>query len=362
MSKQASYPDAIRVLVVDDSVFAQRILRQLLQNEPGIEVLDTPASGINALQRVKHLKPDVITLSAEEETQILQILTQIDSECPTPVIVLSSQTDQTQEVARKALQLGAYDLFPRPNSDNELELQKLRSELIRKIRSAGQLSRQSKRLALQRSRPRLKTQTTLSQKALAKMTTGVAKAVVIGTSTGGPQALHSLFSELPAGFPLPILVVQHMLPNFTQSLAESLHAVSALEIREARQGDILMPGRVLVAPANYHMELDRRGRIELNQKPPHCGVRPAVDMTLISASRFFQGKVLGVILTGMGQDGLEGIRALHEAGGRCLAEEASSCVVYGMPRAIIENHLADEIAPLPQIAHRIQYLLSEWHV
>lgn len=361
MSEQTPYPDAIRVLVVDDSLFVQRMLRQLLQDEPDIEVLDASVGGINALQRIKHLKPDVVTLSAEEVSGSIQILEAIDRECPIPVIILSSQSDQAQQVVRKALQLGAYDLFPRPVPEQGDALLQVREELVRRIRSAGQLSRQSRRLASQRVRPRLSHASDgLTQKALGQIATSAAKLVVIGSSTGGPQALHTLFSTLPAGFPLPILVVQHMLPNFTQSLAKSLHTSSALEIREARQGDVLVPGRVLLAPADFHMELDRRGRIVLNQKPPHCGVRPAVDITLISATQYFQGRVLGVILTGMGQDGLEGIRHLRQAGGRCLAEDASTCVVYGMPRAVIENQLADSVAPLHQIADQMQRLLIEW--
>jgi two-component system, chemotaxis family, protein-glutamate methylesterase/glutaminase len=361
MSESTPYPESIRVLVVDDSVFMQRLLRQLLQNEPGIEILDASAGGINALQRIKHLKPDVVTFSATiESSNSIQILADIERECPTPVIVLSSPSEQDNWVARKALQLGAFDFFPRPAED-ESNFQTIRAALVRKILSAGQLSRQSKRLESQRTRRRLTHNTgSLSQKKLAQISLSVARVVVIGTSTGGPQALRTLFSSLPEGFPLPILVVQHMLPNFTQSLAESLHSSSGLEIREARQGDTLIPGRVLLAPADYHLELDRRGHIQLNQKPPQCGVRPSVDVTLFSAARYFKGKVLSVILTGMGQDGLEGVRFLNAAGGRCLAEHESSCVVYGMPRAIIENNLAQAVVPLEQMAAQIQHALSEW--
>ncbi|MGE3726504.1 MAG: chemotaxis-specific protein-glutamate methyltransferase CheB [Candidatus Sericytochromatia bacterium] len=361
MNESTAYPESIRVLVVDDSVFVQRLLRQWLQNEPGIEVLEASAGTINALQRIKHLKPDVVTLSPEVESGSgIQILEAIGRECPTPVIVLSSPSDSDTQVARKALQLGAFDFFPRP-VENQAQIESVRNELVRKIRSAGQLAQQSRRLESQRTNRRLaRTTGGLSQKSLAQISTGVARAVVIGTSTGGPQALRTLFARLPDSFPLPILVVQHMLPNFTQSLAESLQTDSGLEIREARQGDTLVPGRVLVAPADYHMELDRRGHIQLNQKPPQCGVRPSVDITLLSASRYFKGRVLAVILTGMGQDGLEGVRALKEAGGRCLAEHESSCVVYGMPRAIIENHLDHGVVPLPQMAEQIQRLLSDW--
>lgn len=361
MNESTAYPESIRVLVVDDSVFVQRLLRQWLQNEPGIEVLEASAGGINALHRIKHLKPDVVTLSPEVESgNGIQILEAIGRECPTPVIVLSSPSDADTQVARKALQLGAFDFFPRP-VDDASQIQGVRNELVRKIRSAGQWAQQARRLESQRTHRRLSHSTGgLSQKSLADISTGVARAVVIGTSTGGPQALRTLFARLPDGFPLPILVVQHMLPNFTQSLAESLHTVSGLEIREARQGDTLMPGRVLLAPADYHMELDRRGHILLNQKPPHCGVRPSVDMTLLSAAHFFKGRVLAVILTGMGQDGLEGVRALKMAGGRCLAEHESSCVVYGMPRAIIENHLAQAVVPLDKMAEQIQRVLADW--
>lgn len=359
MSEQPACPEVIRVLVVDNSLFVQRLLRQILQNEPDIEVLDATAGTINALERIKHLKPDVVTLSTEEASDSIQILEAIDRECPIPVIVLNSHPDPSQQIACQALQRGAYDLFPRPLGQQEDELNLLRQELVRRIRSAGQLSRQSRRLALQRTRS-LKQTRELSTQDLGQLATSVAKLVVIGASTGGPQALHTLFAALPANFPLPILVVQHMLPNFTQSLAKSLHTISALQIREARHGDVLIPGRVLLAPADFHMEIDRRGRIALNQKPLHCGVRPAVDMTLISASQYFQGRVLGVILTGMGQDGLEGIRYLRQAGGRCLAEDASTCVVYGMPRAIIENQLADSVAPLHLMADRIQRMLIEW--
>lgn len=361
MNESTASPESIRVLVVDDSVFVQRLLRQWLHNEPGIEVLEASAGTINALQRIKHLKPDVVTLSPDAESGTgIEILEAIARECPTAVIVLSSASDSDTLVARKALQLGAFDFFPRP-IENQAQTQNRRHELVRKIRSAGQWVQQSRRLESQRTNRRLvHTTGGLSQQSLAQISTSVARAVVIGTSTGGPQALRTLFASLPDSFPLPILVVQHMLPNFTQSLAESLHTASGLEIREARQGDTLMPGRVLVAPADYHMELDRRGHVQLNQKPPHCGVRPSVDITLFSATRYFKGRVLAVILTGMGQDGLEGVRALNEAGGRCLAEHESSCVVYGMPRAIIEHHLAHGVAPLPQMAEQIQRLLSDW--
>lgn len=341
--------DQIRVLIVDDSAFMRKIIGDLLSSDSGIAVVGTARDGIDAVEKCKLLRPDVVTLDVEmPRLDGLACLERLMHECPTPVVMVSSLTQEGATTTVQALALGAVDFVPKPSGSISLDMAKVRDELTAKVRVAARANLR---------RARLSTAPAVAGGSYGGRAggrdSGRRRVVCIGCSTGGPRALHEVVPRLPADLGAPVLIVQHMPPGFTRSLAQRLDELSALRVREASEGDHFGPGDVLIAPGGSHMTVARGDTIALNQDPPLHGVRPAIDITLHSIVQHYGGDAVGVILTGMGFDGARAMAELHRAGGWTIAEHQSTCVVYGMPRAVVELGVADVVAPIHEIAERI---------
>lgn len=352
----------IRVLIVDDSAFARMAISGRISLAPEIEVIGAAVDGIDALDKVKRLKPDVVTLDVEmPRMDGLTTLDRIMLECPTPVVMLSRLTDGDTEITIKALEAGAIDFFLKPSLISSGENSRSVSGLIDKIKLASKvdISRVVRMMRENRLRGRVielppPHPSKSNGHPLAKK-----KVVVIGSSTGGPRALCDIIPNLPGDIQASIIIVQHMPPGFTRSLARRLDHLSLIEVKEAEQGDALRAGQALVAPGNYHLTVSLSNGIELNQMPSKHGVRPAVDVTMETAASLYGHRCIGVILTGMGSDGKEGALAIKRSGGKVIVQDESTSVVYGMPRSVVESGCADNIVPLPQIARQIVAMCQE---
>jgi two-component system chemotaxis response regulator CheB len=336
------------VLVVDDSTFVRQALARMLGTEPDIRVVGLAADGIEGVEKARELRPDVITLDLQMPRMGgLEALERIMAENPVPVLLLSSVTRQGAEVTLRGLELGALDFVDKSSVQGNMNLLALAQELRSKVRAlAGAQPRRREERSLRSA----------AEKGLAAEAAPRAAAVVIATSTGGPPALQAIIPDLPKDLPSAVLVVQHMPLGFTRSLAERLDARSPLPVREAMDGQPVEPGQVLIAPAGRHMRVRRRGqatRVVLDEEPRAALHRPSADVLMASTAKAWGAKVLGVVLTGMGSDGVEGLRAIREAGGRTLAESEESCVIYGMPKAAVEAGVVDRSVPLRRIADEI---------
>ncbi len=345
------------MLVVDDSAFTRKVVSDMLAQDPDIVVADVARDGRAAIEKTRRLRPDVITLDVEMPGMDgLSALRAIMSEQPTPVVMLSALTQQGAATTIEALGLGAVDFVPKPSHSMTVGLGEMRDLLVGKVKLAAQAKvRRLGPLDLapgpggdqDSGRPRRPADGPRRETPLGCESDA---AVVIGSSTGGPSALNCVLSALPGGIEAAVLVVQHMPPGFTRSLAVRLNDGASIEVREAREGDKLVNGRALVAPGGLHMILTDDGRVSLSESPPRNGVRPSADATMESAARVFGDRVIGVVLTGMGRDGTAGMAAIKAAGGRTIAEHESTCVIYGMPRAVIDQGLADIVVPLSDVA------------
>jgi two-component system, chemotaxis family, protein-glutamate methylesterase/glutaminase len=336
----------LRVLIVDDSVVTRRLVSDMIQSDPTLEIAGIAHHGRIALAKIPQVSPDIVTLDIDmPEMDGLETLTRIRADYPDlPVIIVSGLTEDGAKLTLDALAMGAADYVTKPSGVgiNPSNVEQTRTELIGKIKAlgAGKLSRKpgSRRAGAGEERSRV-------------------EVVVIGISTGGPNALVRLLPELPGDFPAPVLVVQHMPPLFTKFLAERLEKACALRVREAVQGARLEPGTIWIAPGDFHMEVERQDggvALHLHQGPLENSCRPAVDPTFRSAVEAYGSRVLGVIMTGMGHDGLQGARCIFDAGGQILAQDEKSSVVWGMPRFIVEEGLADEVLPLHLLAEGIR--------
>ncbi len=353
----------IRVLIVDDSAYMRFTLGRALSAAPGLEVVGAAHDGQEALELIPKLQPDVVTLDVEmPRLDGLSTLRQIMARWPRPVIMLSSLTTEGARETILALTWGAVDFVAKPAT--KANLAAIMDEVIAKIQAAAQ--------ARVRAGPSTLTSPSLSHPVpgFNPVGRGVTegrgenkstrplrmrdRVVVIGASTGGPGALQTVVADLPADLPAAVLIVQHMPVGFTRSLAERLDSVSALAVNEAAPGDALEVGRALLAPGGFHMTVDENGRIALNQNPPVHGVRPAVDVTMASVAQRYGSATIGVVLTGMGRDGTNGALLIRSAGGQVIAEDESTCVVWGMPRSVVEAGAADRVVPLPQVAAAIE--------
>ncbi len=341
----------IRILIVDDSAFMRLTLQRRLAAEPDFEIVGSAGNGHEAVAQVRALKPDVVTLDVEMPgLDGLGALAQIMAEQPTPVIMVSSLTREGTEITVRALTLGAVDFVTKPSQIGNM--QQVVAELTAKIR-------QSARARVRHVASAGKAPTDQRHKMPLRPITATDTILAIGASTGGPGSLRQLMADLPADLNAAAVIVQHMPPGFTRSLAERLNEVSAWTVKEAAPGDRMLCGQALLAPGGFHLVLGRSGEAILNQDPPVNNVRPAVDVTMRSLVELYKGRVLGVVLTGMGRDGAEGALLIHRAGGRVIAEAESTCAVYGMPRAVVEAGAADYVAPLPEIPMLIHKVLKE---
>ena len=338
----------IRVLVVDDSAVARMLVSTVLSDDPILEVVGVAANGQIALAKIPHLIPDLVTLDIEMPVMDgLETLVVLRKDYPNiPVIMFSSLTERGAAVTVEALALGACDYVSKPSnagSSDEARLQ-LRDSLVPKIKAVCGVTREvttqsSQKWERQRTQPKEKIEI-----------------VAIGSSTGGPVALERVITKLPAAFPVPIVIVQHMPPLFTRSLADRLSTKSHIQFEEGTPGAQLASGKGWIAPGDFHMQLSDKGEtpsIELNQGPPKNSCRPAVDVLFQSVVQRYGSGVLAIILTGMGQDGLLGCEMISNAGGQIVVQDEASSVVWGMPGAVAEAGFADRVLPLKGIAEEI---------
>lgn len=341
----------VKVLIVDDSAFMRLMLSRRLAAEPGLEVVGVASDGREAVAQARALKPDVITMDVEMPgLDGLGALAQIMAERPTPVIMVSSLTTEGAEVTVRALTLGAVDFVTKPSQI--ANMQQVVADLAVKIRQAAGARVRRVTLSSTPSPER-------REKMAVRPLTSSDVILAIGSSTGGPGALRQLMTDLAADLNAAAVIVQHMPPGFTRSLAERLNEASVWSVKEASAGDRLLCGQALLAPGGYHLVFNRSGEVVLNQDPPVNNVRPAVDVMMRSVVETFKNKVIGVVLTGMGRDGTDGALLIRQAGGRIIAEAESTCAVYGMPRSVVEAGAADYVAPLPEIAGVIRRILKE---
>jgi two-component system chemotaxis response regulator CheB len=339
----------IRVLVVDDSKYVTVTITKKLQADPDIEVVGSAGNGIEAIEKVKSLRPDVVTMDVVmPEMDGIAALEKIMEECPTPVVMLSALTSENAETTIRALQLGAVDFYLKPSAIRPVGTGPEDDELIIKIKTAA-----ASRINRKESMPEMPAGRASDGRPSLDKRTKFNKLVVIGSSTGGPRALMQVIPFIPEDIPAAILIVQHMPPVFTRSLAERIAQASKIEVMEAREGSVIARGRALLAPGDFHMVLNDKHCIVLNQEPPNLGVRPSVDPTMRSAAAIFGSSVLGVILTGMGMDGTQGAGAIKAKGGRIFAQDEATCAVYGMPQAVYKAGYVDKVYPIHRIAQKI---------
>jgi two-component system chemotaxis response regulator CheB len=337
----------VRVLVVDDSALMRKLIPQLIEREGSIQVVGTAMDGAFALEKIPDLKPDVITLDLDmPRMDGMETLKKIMRKHPLPTIVVSAHSTEGALATFKALGLGAFDFVTKPK-DPTTHMDAIAIELIEKIKAAAksQLVRLPEPQAKQRKvRP-------------VRRGESPSKVIAIGISTGGPQALHYVLSQLSPDFSGAILIVQHMPEGFTGMFAQRLDETCAIEVKEAKAGDLLLPGRALICPGNKHMKVKHMPLgdvVVLTDSDKINGHRPSVDVLFKSVAQEFGHRSVGVIMTGMGEDGAEGLGAIRQAGGMTIAQSEESCVVYGMPRIAVERGHAMRVIALDAMANTLQ--------
>ncbi|MGP3790733.1 protein-glutamate methylesterase/protein-glutamine glutaminase [Pseudomonas sp. B392_1p] len=354
---------AINVLVVDDSGFFRRRLTEILGSDPRIKVVGTANNGQEAIDKTLALKPDVITM--DYEMPLMDGITAVRAimqRCPTPVLMFSSLTHEGARVTLDALDAGAVDYLPKNFEDISRNVEKVKTLLCEKVLTVANGGRHMRRSAAAhvraerlplRSEALTRTVETSAVERLPAPKRKAYKLVAIGTSTGGPVALQRVLTQLPANFPTPIVLIQHMPAAFTGAFAERLDKLCKIRVKEAEDGDILRPGLALLAPGGKQMMIDTRGAVKILLGDERLNYKPSVDLTFGSAAKSFQDKVLAVVLTGMGADGREGARLLKQSGSQVWAQDEASSVIYGMPMAVTKANLADAIFSLDDIGRHL---------
>jgi len=361
----------IRVLIAEDSAVARELLVSIMQSTPELQVVGTARNGAEAIRLAKRLKPDVIAMDVHmPEMDGLEATRQIMTEIPCPIVIVSASILKSERnLTFDALKSGALSVLEKPTMYDPPEVHahlvrqlKLMSEIkvVRRWRESAGGSNASPQSAT--GSPTLKRDDKSKNDAAARShtqrlgTAGV-KVVAIASSTGGPGVLAQILRQLPADFPVPILIVQHITPGFGAGLASWLNQQAHLEVRLARQADKLQAGQVLIAPDNHHLLVNSMGHISLSQEPPYQGLRPAADYLFNSVARVYGETAIGVILTGMGGDGAEGLRTLRETGAHTIAQDKDSCVVFGMPAVAIELGAIEQVLPAQKIAAAIKAMV-----
>jgi len=344
----------IKVLIVDDSAYVRNLIERILNFSPFIEVIGKARNGNEALEMVEALSPDVVLLDLlmPEMDGLTFIIKQMKRQ-PVRIIIVSILSE-SQKIIIDALNAGAIDFIKKPTALATKIISEIRDDLIQKIKTAA--------VAELKQLTKIYDQTFVQKKPHEIIASkGNFDVIVIGISTGGPQALRYLIPQFPANFPIPIVIVLHMPEGYTEMYSESLNELSAIQVKEARKGDRLMPGTVTIAPAGYHLTLNKDAHnhvvFHLDRKPYDKLHRPSADILFSSASEMFKERVLGIIMTGMGNDGKEGVAWIKANGGTVLTESKETCVIYGMPRAVDEIGLSDKRVPLYQMAAVIKDLI-----
>jgi two-component system chemotaxis response regulator CheB len=355
----------LKALVIDDTIVYRKIVGDVLKEIPGVEVVGTANNGKIALSKIDTLKPDLITLDIEmPEVNGIEVLQALKTkENPPVAIMLSTLTQQGSQMTIKALELGAFDFVPKPDQGKMAENMKKVKDAILPIIKTLQRQKQTRfkiheKLAKPSVPDKPATYKAPADAAKKTLTRSKSEIVGIGISTGGPNALTKMIPMLPKTLKVPVLIVQHMPPMFTASLANSLNNKSPLEIKEAENGDPLVPGRVLIAPGGKQMKIVAAAdgisrKIKITDDPPENSCKPSVDYLFRSIAQHYVGRSTGVIMTGMGSDGSKGLMQMKKNGSFIIAQNEETCTVYGMPKAPIEAGIADVIAPLEKIAEEI---------
>ncbi len=342
------------VLVVDDSALMRRVISELITESDEFTVVGTARNGREALARVQALDPDLVTLDIEmPEMDGLQALRQIMRESPRPVVMLSgAETMDGRDATLQALELGAVDFVRKPSGPISLDLAVVGERLRGALRAGAQANLRGLQLPVRRHTP--------VRRGPSRPAHIPTRAVAIAASTGGPRALTQVLPGLPATLDAAVFVVQHMPAGFTRSLAQRLDAMGPLPVREAEAGQVVESGHVYVAPGGYHMRVadDVEPVIVLDETPPVWGVRPAADPLFRSVATAFGERCVGVVLTGMGRDGADGLRAMRDAGGRGIVQDRETSIIYGMPHAALMTAGADRVTPLAGVAAAIVDLLA----
>lgn len=331
----------------------RKAITNMISSDPDLKVIGTARDGFEAVEQVLKLKPDVVTLDVEMPRMGgLDTLKMLMEKSPLPVLMLSSLTTEGAKETMKALELGALDFVAKNLDDLSLNILRIEQEIVSKLKAIGR-----KRV---RSRPNVSTSPVPKEPTAfsgSRLYSGKVTVVAIGVSTGGPKALQDVIPLLPKDFPAAVLVVQHMPKGFTGPFAERLNQLSKMEIKEAENGEIIRAGVGYIAPGGLHMRAVKKRvtevNIELSEQPADTLHRPSADVMMISVAQSYAGRCLGVIMTGMGHDGLEGIRAMKKTGAKTLAQDEDSCIVYGMPKAVVDEGLADKVVSLSSMAGEI---------
>jgi len=339
-SAERAQPE-IRVLIADDSAVMRTALSRMIESSPTVRVCGTARNGLETVEKIKLLKPDVVTLDIRMPVlDGIEALKRIMGECPCPVIMVSSLTTEGAEVTIEALSAGAFDYLSKEDLQGNSDMFLLQRTLLEKIEAAAQ----SVLISPSRSRASV---------ALREKSQVVPRIAIIGTSTGGPKALQAIIPKLPEDLPIPVLVVQHMPRGFTAPLAKRLNGLSKVKVCEASHGEQLKSGTVYVAPAGQQTTLYSSGSqiyVCLSDTPNDTTHKPSVDVTMSSVAVVFARYVLGIILTGMGSDGARGMRAIQDAGGITVGQDEATCAVYGMPRTCADNGVLQRVVPLDEVA------------
>ena len=365
----------VKVLVVDDSGFFRRRVSEILSTDPNIQVIGTATNGREAIDQAVALKPDVITMDYEMPMMDgITAVRNIMQRCPTPVLMFSSLTHEGARVTLDALDAGAVDFLPKNFEDISRNPEKVKQLLCEKVHTIARSNRRSIGSAPSAApapststlgkpaspasfgRPSVSAPAPAASAPHASPAAPKRKAyrlVAIGTSTGGPVALQRVLTQLPANFPAPIVLIQHMPAAFTRAFAERLDKLCRINVKEAEDGDLLRPGLALLAPGGKQMMIDGRGAIRILPGDERLNYKPCVDITFGSAAKSYHDKVLAVVLTGMGADGREGARLLKQGGSQVWAQDEASCVIYGMPMAVVKANLVDAVYGLDDIGRHL---------
>ena len=361
LTQTHSTANPVRVLVVDDSAFMRKSLTSMLEEGKQIQVVGVARNGEEAVQQVQQLKPDVVTMDVEMPGMTgLQALQQIMAKHPVPVIMVSSITVEGAQETLQALEWGAVDFVPKQLDGVASKIAEIQKQLVSKVIAARFAGAKLKRIPMTGTT----TSSSMPTKALSSLSVSMtrgSKIIAIGCSTGGPQALFEIMPTIPADCPAGIVIVQHMPKSFTKPFADRLNTLCALDVREAVEGDEIKPGRVLIAPGGMQFRIVKKSitssvvKLSPNvENHPHA---PCADIMMQSVAALFGERSIGVILTGMGHDGLEGMKAIKAAKGRTVAQDEASSVVYGMPKAVVEAGCADKVVSLSKVIGEIMNMV-----
>lgn len=339
----------IRILIVEDSPTVRLLLRNVLESDPELKVIGSASNGLQAIKQSKRLKPDLITMDIRMPVMDgFEATRRIMAECPTPIVVVSIDIDDpTLQIALNAIKVGALDVVEKPAGLLHKDFEQIRQRLISSVKLMSQVKVVRQRFVASRlpvNKP---------------LNSPRRQIVAVGASTGGPAALNTFLKSLPATFPLPIVIVQHMSAGFLKGLINWLQSGCALSIVTASKGQRIQPSTVYFAPDGCHLELHRRQILTLNHKPPVNYVRPSVNVLFESVAQIYRAATIGILLTGMGEDGAIGLKTIHDHGGLTIAQDQRSSVVYGMPKAAVDLGAVDHILPIDQIGPILNNLVHQ---